>query len=100
LQPGAIITAGVLRELVKVSVAFEVKDHGWIEYTNVTDISNMLPRSELHAHFSLDGPRIPPLAEYEEEDTRPYYNDTRICFALKTHIEITDKSDEGPGRLR
>jgi hypothetical protein len=38
----------VIRELVTVSVAFEVKDHGWIEYTNYPDTSNMLTRREIY----------------------------------------------------
>jgi ribonuclease HI len=99
LQPGAVITAEVIRELVTVSVAFEVKDHGWIEYTNYPDTSNMLTRREIYDYFAAMDPRIPPLAEYTEEDTRPYQDHSWICFTLKGFIAITDRSDERPGRL-
>jgi hypothetical protein len=94
-----IVTAEVLRELVTVSINFEVKDNGWIEYPNIVDISNMLSRQEIHAHFSQDDPMIPPLAEYIEEETRPYQTGVPICFYLKSHSIITDRSNEGPGRL-
>jgi hypothetical protein len=99
VQPNLIITAEVLRENVTLMFSFEVKDNGWIEFPNNTDISNMLTRLEIYNQFSMLDPRIPPLAEYIEEDTRPYRTGVPVCFYLKAHIQITDKSDEGPGRL-
>jgi hypothetical protein len=92
------VTAEVLREDVNVTISFEVKDNGWIEYLN-NHISNMLSRQEIYGHYFAIDPRIPPLAEYIEEDTRPYHTGTPICFHLKAHYPITDRSDEGPGRL-
>jgi hypothetical protein len=59
----------------------------------------MLTRQEIHAHYAAIDPRIPPLAEYIEEDTRHYRTGIPICFYLKAHVPITDRSDEGPGRL-
>jgi hypothetical protein len=59
----------------------------------------MLTRQEIYNHFSVIDPRIPPLAEYIEEDTRPYQDGVPVCFHLKAHFPVTDRSDEGPGRL-
>jgi hypothetical protein len=70
LQPKAIITAAVFREDVTFTIAFEVKDHGWITFPD-NNVSNMITRQEIYDHFSLEDPRIPPLVEYIEEDTRP-----------------------------
>jgi hypothetical protein len=78
-----IVTAEVMRELVSVSVNFEVKDHGWIEYTNVTDISNMLTRQEIHAHYAQDDPRIPPLVEYVEEDHATTIQESQFASTSK-----------------
>jgi hypothetical protein len=97
-QPGLIITAEVMRAEVTISINFEVKDRGWIEYPGNT-ISNMLTRQEIYDHFRQDDLRIPPLAEYIEEDTRPYSTNVPVNFCLKAHITITDNSDEPPGRL-
>jgi hypothetical protein len=97
-QPNLIASAEVLRENVTVTISFEVKDNGWIEYPD-NDISNMLTRHEIYDHYFALDPRIPPLAEYIEEDTRPYRTGVPICFYLKAHILITDRSDEGPDRL-
>jgi hypothetical protein len=49
VQPNLTITAEVLRETVTVLVSFEVKDNGWIEYPNISDIRNMLTRQEIHS---------------------------------------------------
>jgi hypothetical protein len=59
----------------------------------------MLTRQEIYTHFASNDPRIPPLAEYIEEETRPYRTGVPICFYLKAHSLVTDCSDEGPGRL-
>jgi hypothetical protein len=99
VKPGIIVSADVLRELVTISVNFEVKDHGWIEYPPVQNVSNMLTRQEIHAYFAQNDPRVPPLAEYLEEETRPYLEGVPICFYLKDRATATDSSDEGPGRL-
>jgi hypothetical protein len=99
VQPNLAVTAEVLRENVTVLISFEVKDNGWIEFPDNRDISNMLTLQEIHAHYTTIDPRIPPLAEYIKEDTRPYRTGVPICFYLKAHIPITDRSDEGPGRL-
>jgi hypothetical protein len=98
VQPGLTVRAEVLREDVNVSINFEVKDNGWIENIN-NIISNMLSRQEIYDHYFALDPRIPPLAEYIEEDTRPYRTGVPICFYLKAHIVVTDRSNEGPGRL-
>jgi hypothetical protein len=97
LQPKAIITAAVFREDVTFSIAFEVKDHGWITFPD-NNVSNMTTRQEIYDHFSVEDPRIPPLIEYIEEDTRPYHDGDLVRFNLKGFIEITDRSNEGPGR--
>jgi hypothetical protein len=97
LQPGLTVTVGVLRANVKISFSFEVKDHGWITYQG-HDASNMVTRQEIYTQYAQDDPRIPPLAEYIEEDTRPYQTGDLISFKLKRFIEITDRSNEGPGR--
>jgi hypothetical protein len=99
VQPGLIVTAEVLREDVTVTIGFEVKDNGWIEFPNIADISNMTPRLEIYSQIAADDPRIPPFDEYIEEETRPYQNGVPICFYLKPHSVVTDRSDEGPGRL-
>jgi hypothetical protein len=99
VQPNLTVTAEVLRENVMVLISFEVKDNGWIEYPDNRDISNMLTRQEIHTHYTTIDPRIPPLGEYIEEDTRPYRTGVPICFYLKAHMAITDRSDESPGRL-
>jgi hypothetical protein len=83
---------------VKVSFSFEVKDNGWITFPDNTDVSNMLTRQGIHAYVRTFDPRIPPLSEYIEEDTRPYQNDDLISFRLKKFIQITDLSNESPGR--
>jgi hypothetical protein len=98
LQPKAIITAAVFRLEVTFTIAFEVKDHGWIIFSD-NNISNMIARLEIYNHFSPEDPRIPPYEEYIEEETRPYQNGDMVRFNLKGFIEITDRSDEGPGRL-
>jgi hypothetical protein len=98
LQPGLIIQADVMREQVTVSINFEVQDRGWIEYPRNT-ISNMLTKQEIYDHFRQDDARIPPLAEYIEEEQRPYHTGVPVNFFLKAHIPITDNSDEPPGRL-
>jgi hypothetical protein len=98
VQPNLIVSADVLREDVTVTISFEVKDNGWIEFPD-NGISNMLSRQEIYDHYFAIDPRIPPLAEYIEEDTRPYHTGTPICFYLKAHLPITDRSDERPGRL-
>jgi hypothetical protein len=97
LQPKAIITAAVFREDVTFSIAFEVKDHGWITFPD-NNVSNMTTRQEIYDHFSVEDPRIPPFVEYIEEDTRPYHDGDLVRFNLKGFIEITDRSNEGPGR--
>jgi ribonuclease HI len=97
LQPGMTVTTQVMRADVRFTVAFEVKDHGWITYPN-NDQSNMIDRQAIHAHYAGEDPRIPPLAEYIEEDTRPYHNGDLITFNLKKFGTITDLSNEGPGR--
>jgi hypothetical protein len=86
-----------MREDITTSVNFEVKDRGWIEYPDVT-MSNMLARQEVYDLFRQQDPRIPPLAEYIEEDKRPYFSNVPIIFSLKAHIPVTDHSDEPPGR--
>jgi hypothetical protein len=97
LQPSLTVTAEVIRENVTISFSFEVKDNGWITYRG-HDTTNMTTRQEIYAQYAQDDPRIPPLAEYIEEDTRPYQNGDLISFQLKKFIEITDRSNEGPGR--
>jgi hypothetical protein len=52
----------------------------------------------IHVHAKTIDPRIPPYEEYIEEETRPYQNGDLISFKLKKFIEITDWSNEGPGR--
>jgi hypothetical protein len=99
VQPNLTVTAEVLREEVTLTFCFEVKDNGWIEHPNNTNISNMLTRQQIHEQFSQIDPRIPRLAEYIEEDTRPYHTGVPVCFYLKAHSQVTDRSDEGPGRL-
>jgi hypothetical protein len=98
LQPNLVVTAEVIREPVTLSFTFEVKDNGWITHGNNTGVSNMLTRQEIHAQISGIDPRIPPLAEYIEEDTRPYQNGDLISFKLKKFIQVTDWSDNAPGR--
>jgi hypothetical protein len=97
LQPKAIITASIFREDVTFTVAFEVKEHGWITYPN-NNTSNMTTRQEIYDFYSRIDPRLPPFTEYIEEETRPYQNGDLVKFNLKGFIEITDRSDEGPGR--
>jgi hypothetical protein len=58
----------------------------------------MTTRQEFYTHFAQDDPRIPPMIEYIEEDARPYQNNDLVMFRLKKFIEITDRSDESPGR--
>jgi hypothetical protein len=97
LQPKLTVTAEVIREVVKISFSFEVKDNGWITYQE-HDASNMVTRQEIYTQYAQDDPRIPPLTEYIEEDTRPYQTGNLVSFKLKKFIEITDRSNEGPGR--
>jgi hypothetical protein len=97
LQPGFTITAEVFREEITTSISFEVKDNGWIEFPG-NQTSNMPTRREIYDHHSAIDPRIPPLAQYEDEDTRPYYSGTPINFHLAQGIPIEDHSDESPGR--
>jgi hypothetical protein len=97
LQPKAIITASVFREDVTFTIAFEVKDHGWITFPGNT-MSNMTTRQEIYDLFSHVDPRLPPFEEYIDEENRPYQNGDLLCFNLKGFIEITDRSNEGPGR--
>jgi hypothetical protein len=99
VKPSLIVTAEVLREDVTILIAFEVKDNGWIEFPNNVNVSNWLARQEIYDHYAGNDPRIPPLAEYIEEDTRPYRTGVPVCFNLKAHTSITDRSDEGPGRF-
>jgi hypothetical protein len=59
LRPGQTIKVEVRREEAQVTVRFEVKDHGSISFPQKR-ISNMSPRSEIHAHFAREDSRIPP----------------------------------------
>jgi hypothetical protein len=95
LRPGQVVQAEVVREHITPSVRFEVKDHGYITFTQQT-ISNMSPRSGIHAHFVKAGARIPPFACYKHEETRPYYLETITTFHLWKDIEIPNlSSNEG-----
>jgi hypothetical protein len=89
VQPNLIASAEVLRENVTVTISFEVKDNGWIEYPN-NGISNMFTRQEIYDHYFAIDPRIPPLGEYIEEDTRPYRTGVPNCFYLKAHSPVTN----------
>jgi hypothetical protein len=97
LQPKAIITVQVFRVDVTFTIAFEVKNHGWITFPD-NNVSNMTTRQEIYDHFSPEDPRIPPFAEYIEEESRPYHDGDLVRFNLKGFIEITDRSNESPGR--
>jgi hypothetical protein len=99
VQPRLIVTADVLREDVTVTIGFEVKDNGWMEFPNIPGISNMVPRLEIYSLIVVDDPRIPPLDEYVEEDTRPYQHGVPIYFHLKSASTTTNRSYESPGRL-
>jgi hypothetical protein len=59
LQPGQTIQAEDVREDVALEIRFEVANKGWITFTGQT-ISNMSPRSEIHAHYAREDARIPP----------------------------------------
>jgi hypothetical protein len=98
LKPDQVISAEVLREEIEVTGRFEVKDHRHISFENVR-IANMMLRPDIHDMFAQLGPRIPPYAQYIDVDDRPHYSETTINFNLHKDIEITDRSDEGPGRL-
>jgi hypothetical protein len=69
LQPNLTVTAEVIREDVRISFSFEVKDNGWITYRG-HDAKNILTRQEIYTQYAQDDPRIPQLSEYIEEDTR------------------------------
>jgi hypothetical protein len=98
LQPGAIIQVEAMRADITTTVSFEVKDKGRIEYPGFT-IGNMTARSVIYDFFRAIDPRLPPLVEYIETDTRPYLAHVPIVFELKALIPVTDHSDEPPGRL-
>jgi hypothetical protein len=78
-------------------VNFEVKGNGWIMYPN-SHIVNMLTRQEIHAHYASIDPRIPPYAQYEEIDNRPYFPVYPINFYLQQSVPIEDRSDNPPCR--
>jgi hypothetical protein len=58
----------------------------------------MITRQEIYDHFYLEDPRLPPFNEYIEEETRPYHDGDLVRFNLKGFVQITDRSNEGPGR--
>jgi hypothetical protein len=98
VRPNLTITAEVFREMIRTTISFEVVDKGWICYPD-NDIPNMLDRREICDHYAAEDPRIPPLDQYIEEDTRPYHSGEPINFKLALGIPIDDRSDVGPGRL-
>jgi hypothetical protein len=98
LQPNLVITAEVFREEIETSVNFEVKDKGWISFPN-SRIVNMTPRLKINAHFASIDPRIPPYAQYEDADDRPYLSARPINFYLEDGIVVNDQSDCASGRL-
>jgi hypothetical protein len=57
----------------------------------------MSPCSEIHAIFAKADTRIPPLACYEHEETRPYHNETVITYRLRKDIEIPDTANSEGG---
>jgi hypothetical protein len=57
----------------------------------------MITRQEIYDHYAREDPRIPPLAEYIEEDTRPYRTGDLVSFQLKKFIQISDRSNDVPG---
>jgi hypothetical protein len=96
LRPGQTIQVEVQREDIHATVRFEIKDHGVISFTH-EQISNMAPRSEIHAYFVREDPRIPPYACYEHEDTRPYCDETILTYHLRKDVEIPDTAANGNG---
>jgi hypothetical protein len=88
-----------MRELVNLTFCFEVKDEGWITHDNNGRMSNMLTRTEIYSYVKTFDPRIPPLEEYIEEDSRPCLEQVPVIFRLKGLSPVTDLSDKGPGRL-
>jgi hypothetical protein len=98
LQPGQTVQAEMARENVTLAVRFEVANKGRITFTDQT-IPNMAPRSDIHAHHAQADDRIPRLAYYVEEETRPDLSETIIVFHTRKDVEIPDQSGNGNGAV-
>jgi hypothetical protein len=96
LQPGQTIQAGAAREEVTVGIRFEVANKGWIRFSQQRT-QNMSPRSEIHARYIKADTRIPPLACYVREETRPYHEEDLIAFGLRQDVVIPDLSGNEGG---
>jgi hypothetical protein len=86
LQPGQTIQAEAAREEATVGIRFSQQK-----------ISNMSPRSEIHARYIKADTLIPPLACYVREETRPYHDEDLITFRLRKDVPIPDLSGNEGG---
>jgi hypothetical protein len=96
LRPGQMIQVEVQRCDIQASIRFEIRDHGYITFTGER-ISNMSPRSEIHAQFARADDRMPPYVCYLHEDVPPYHDRSMLSFHLRKDVEIPDTAGNGNG---